>query len=796
MKRLLTRICVSCVIILLVLVAGGGAWLYWRSHACLPQVEGVIEVPGITAQVEVLRDARGVPHLRAQSLTDLFFAQGYVTAQDRLWQMDLSRRLAEGELSEIFGERTLRFDIENRTLGFRQACERAIAELDSASRQMLAAYARGVNAFISTHLDRLPIEFLLLRYQPRPWREIDSFGVALNMAKTLSTTWPDELMRERIHAKLGGQLYADLFPDHSALDEPVAELPAAPARGAKKTQARSMPDIIALDPVLEAVLLWGESSPAGLGSNNWVLNGSHTQSGKPLLANDPHLGHGVPSVWYMIHLKAPGLNVSGVSLPGLPQVIIGHNERIAWGVTNTGPDVQDLYAESFNFRDPNKYLHNGEWVEAEVREEVIKVRNERDYRFPVKVTRHGPVISHEGDRDLALRWTPLEPRALRFPFLKIDQASNWEEFTAALRGFSGPMQNFVYADVDGNIGYYAAGWVPIRKQGLGTVPSPGSTDDYDWTGYIPFEALPHAYNPSSGIIATANGRIVPDGYPYFITAKWEAPYRAARIYQLLRGANSFRVLDMLRIQADIHTLEDERLAKRLLAASFHHPPPSADAQYALSLLMQWDGEARVDSAPTLVCEVSRRALLERLLKPKLGEDLSGYHWPMSTVFLDNVLDNDWRRWLPPGDASFGDTLMKSLEEGVKRIPGLVHGHSHGAWKWGETIPLTFRHPLGGGLPLLGRLLNVGPFPQAGTGTTVKQTTRAVGPSMRMVVDLSDLDSSVQNITLGQSGQVFSPHYRDQYEAWSGGNSFPMLFSDSSVDKGTIHKLVLEPAGKP
>jgi penicillin amidase len=795
MKRLLTRIFVSFLVILLVLIAAGGGWLYWRSHACLPQLEGVIQVPGLAARVELLRDARGVPHLRAPSLQDLLFAQGYVTAQDRLWQMDLSRRLAEGELSEIFGERTLRFDIENRTLGFPQACERAAAQLDSDSRQMLAAYARGVNAFISTHLDRLPIEFLLLRYQPRPWREIDSFAVALNMAKNLNTTWPDELMRERIHAKLGGELYSDLFPDHSALDEPVAELPAAPAPGARRTQAGLTPDFAERDSVLAAVLSLSESSLAGLGSNNWVLNGSHTQSGKPLLANDPHLGHGVPSVWYMIHLKAPGLNVSGVSLPGLPLVIVGHNQRIAWGVTNTGPDVQDLYVESFNFRDPNKYLHNGEWVEAEVREEVIKVREKRDYRFPVKVTRHGPVISHEGDRDLALRWTALEPRAFCFPFLKVNQAGNWEEFTAALRDYSGPMQNFVYADVDGNIGYYAAGWVPIRKRGLGTVPSPGSTDDYDWTGYVPFEALPHAYNPPSGIIATANGRIVPEGYPYFITAKWDSPYRTARIYQLLRGGTSFRVSDMLRIQADIHTLEDERLAKRLLSASVHHPPQGADAQYALGLLLHWDGEARVDSAPTLVCEVTRRALLERILKPKLGEDLSGYHWPMSTVFLENVLDNDWRRWLPPGDASFGDTLMRSLEEGVKRIPDLVHSRGHKAWKWGETIPLTFHHPLAGGLPLLGRLLDVGPFPQAGTATTVKQTTRAVGPSMRMVVDLSDLDSSVQNITLGESGQVFSPYYHDQYEAWSSGNSFPMLFSDASVDKGTVHKLVLQPAGK-
>jgi penicillin amidase len=793
MKRILTRIVVTLTVVILMLVAGAGVWFYRRSHACLPQVEGTLRVAGLSAPVEVLRDPHGIPHLRAQSLPDLLFAQGYVTAQDRLWQMDLSRRLAFGELAEIFGERALQFDIENRTLGFRQVCARAAAELDPDSQQMLAAYARGVNAFITAHLDRLPIEFLLLRCQSRPWREVDSFAVALNMAKVLSSTWTSELMRERLRAKLSPPLYADLFPDHSPLDRPVAEAIPAPAAAAKHARALPPEDAAEIDPLLAALVSSDESTPAGLGSNNWVVNGTHTQSGKPLLANDPHLDHGIPSVWYMVHLKAPGLNVSGVSLPGLPAVIIGHNERIAWGVTNTGPDVQDLYIESFNLRDPNKYLHDAQWVDGEFREEVIQVRDERDYHLTVKLTRHGPVISHEGDRDLALRWTALEPYFLRFPFLRINQAKNWEEFTTALRDFWGPMQNFVFADVDGNIGYYAAGRVPIRKQGDGSVPAPGSSDDYDWTGYVPFESLPHSYNPASGILATANGRVVPDAYPYFITRRWEPPYRTARIFQLLEAGSHFAVSDMLRIQTDIHPLDDDWLAKQLLSASFHHPPRSADAQYAVSLLMHWDGEARADAAATLVCEMTRRALLERILAPKLGDDLSGYRWPMSTTFLENVLaDPGERKWLPPGDVSFGDTLMKSLEEGVKRIPKLVGSQDHKAWRWGNTIPLTFHHPLGGASPVLSRLFDVGPFPQAGTGNTIKATTASHGPSMRMVVDLSNLDNSVQNITLGESGQVFSPYYQDQFEAWYNGRSFPMLFSDAAVDKATVHKLVLEP----
>jgi penicillin amidase len=612
------------------------------------------------------------------------------------------------------------------------------------------------------------------------------------LAAALSQSWESDLMREHIAAKLGKELFSDLFPDHSALDVPVADVPASTPRGPRTISAdlgnQKSPDSLFAGALLPADMEY----PGGVGSNNWVVNGSHTKSGKALLANDPHLTHSIPSVWYMIHLKAPELNVTGVSLPGLPLVIIGHNEHIVWGMTNTAPDVQDLYIESFKLRDPKKYLHNGQWVDAQVRDESIKVRNQHDYHLTVTVTRHGPVISHDGNRDLALQWTLLSPHAVRLPFLRINQASNWQEFTAALRDFHVPMQNCVYADAEGNIGYYAAGFVPIRKQGNGAVPVPGSTDDYDWTGFIPFDDLPHSFNPPSGMIATANGRIVPDSYPYFITAKWEAPFRTARIFQLLRNGGPLSSSDMLRIQTDILSLEDLWLARKLLAAAGKQLPSSPEAQFSLGVLKDWDGETRVDSTATLVLEVTRRALLARILKPKLGDDLAGYRWPMSTIFLQNVLEQNLKRWLPPADTDFNMTLMKSLEEGIRQIPSLVHSQNHAAWRWGDAIPLTFRHPLSGGLPFLGRWLDVGPFPQPGTGTTVKQTTPHLGPSMRMVVDFSDLDQSMQNITLGESGLVSSPYYRDQFSAWSDGKSFPMLFSDESVEKGAVHKLMLDP----
>ncbi len=809
----LRRTAYSILAAFVVISLAAGAWLYWRVHTCLPQLDGTLRLQGLNGRVEVLRDARGVPHIRASSLEDLMFAQGYVTAQDRLWQMDLSRRIAQGRLSELFGPRTLHLDIRNRTLGLEQVARRGVRELNPDERKLLGDYARGVNAFISTHQNRLPIEFLILHYHPKPWKASDSLDVALNMAELLNTTWPDDLMRERVRLTLGSpQLYADVFPSRSPLDHPVAQLaPSLPApagtsgngvSGSATLQPRLLdsPQAVmaplknncaGLDPMLQA--LESPSSYSGVGSNNWVVSGVHTRSGKPLLANDPHLPYGVPSVWYMVQLKAPGIDVSGVSLPGLPLVIIGHNKHIAWGVTNTGPDVQDLYEETFNPQDPNEYLYDGKWVRDTERTERIKVRGKLDYILQVRSTRHGPIVSDSDNQNLALAWTALLPGALHFPFLKIDEAQNWQEFTNALSNFAGPMQNFVYADTQGNIGFYAAGWVPIRKSGNGSVPVPGSSNDYGWLGMVPFQDLPHAYNPKSGIIATANGRIVPDDYPYFITAMWGAPYRTARIYQLLGAEKPFTVADMLKIQMDIRPLDDVWLQQRLVAAAKEYPPQSSNVQYALAKLRAWDGEARADSTATLVCELTKKALLHRILAPRLGKDLAGYHWGMSTVFLQNVIDNHLNRWLPPGDHDFNDTLMKSLEEAVRQIPGVVGTESRDSWKWGNAIPLTFHHPLGGISPLMGWLLNVGPYPQSGTGSTIKRGTMQVGPSMRMVVDLGDLNRSVQNITLGESGQVFSPYYKDQFEAWYHGRSFPMLFSNEAVQKGTVHRLVLEPA---
>jgi len=813
----LARTAGYCLAGLVLILAAGALWAWWRVRICLPQLDGTLEAPGLAAPVEVLRDARGVPQIRAQSIDDCYFAQGYVTAQDRLWQMDLSRRLADGELAEIFGQRVLALDIENRKLGFRVAAEQGAAELPADLRRLLGAYARGVNAFITTNLGRLPIEFAMLRYQPRPWREADSISVGLNMMKMLNTSWRADLVRERVRVLLSPELYADLFPEDSPLEHPVAEMVSGPARAASPDAASLFPEpaspqAAGLDPWLDALLSMDRRQDASdetnlaLGSNNWVVSGVHTESGKPLLANDPHIGHSVPSVWYMIHLQAPGLNVSGVSLPGGPAVIIGHNDRIAWGMTNTGPDVQDLFVEKFNPADPNQYLHNGTWVEAETRDEVIKVHGAPDQHLTVRVTRHGPVISGESGRVLALCWTALQPHALRFPFLAINQANNWQEFTAAIRNFTGPEQNMVYADVDGNIGYYAPAWVPVRRQGDGSAPVPGDTDAFDWMGYIPFEDLPHAFNPPGGLIATANSRVIPEGYPYFITHNWAAPLRTARIFDLLeagtpgrtcgapneRRTACFTVADMLKIDMDIHPLDDAWLRDALVRAAAAHPPDQADARQAIQILSHWNGEATADSPAPLICHDTLIALRERLMRPKLGPKLGDENWSVSTIFIEKVIDQRLARWLPPGDADFNATLMSSLDEGLARIEHRLPGRDLASWRWGDTIPLTFHHPLDV-VPIIGRLFDVGPYPQAGTAATIKATTPGAGPSMRMVVDFSNLDASVLNITLGESGQLSSPYYHDQFQAWYTGGSFPMLFSDQAVKQSAVHRLTLNPS---
>lgn len=779
------------------------AW--WTVRQALPQVDGSLVLPGLQAEVVVERDALGVPVITASSLEDLTLAQGYVTAQDRLWQMDMTRRVAAGELAEIVGRAALATDIENRTYGFRQAAEASLATMDAEMKGLLEAYARGVNLYMEHHQSRLPLEFRVLGYQPRPWAPTDTLLVHAYMYEVLTTTWRWELNRARVEAKVGPERAREMYPVESRLDhfivgdEKAGEAPARPGKQSPLPPPRTVPT--APDVPLEYVAQWRRDIEAALGSNNWVVSGSRTYSGKPLLANDTHLPLRVPDTWYMVHLRAPGYRAKGFTLPGTPLLIIGHNERIAWGFTNNGADVQDLFAERLNPENPKEYWAGGRWRAAEVRAEVIKIKGEADHALEVLVTRHGPIVHRDGHTGYALRWTALEPGGLGAGFSMLGQAQNWQEFLAAMREVSGPAQNTVYADVDGNIGFVMAARVPVRKNGTGATPAPGDTDDHEWTGYIPFEQLPQVLNPAEGLIATANARVVGPAYRPYLTDRWYSPYRTEQIYRLLSARTGLRPRDFLEMQADTHSIPHMVLAQQLHTAMRRYPPKDERVKMLLDLVPRWEGTTEATSRLVGLLEYTRRQLRQMILQPVLGNDERHYEWSRSQIFFDNVLRDRPAHWLPKEFADYDALLMAAAERAAARLEeearaaGIANPERPEQWRWGNYIKLHMVHPLAQS-GFLSRHLSVTNVDQGGTAYSIKQTGRSVGPAMRFVADLHDWDNSLMNITMGQSGHYLSPNYRDQFEAWYWGRGVPSAFSDAAVQATVRHRLRLtaSPAG--
>lgn len=775
--------------VLLLAALGAVAWFYHAATSSLPQLDGKLVVPGLSAQVTVVRDAQGVPHIIAASLDDLFFAQGYVTAQDRLWQMDMARRYAAGELSEILGEDLLEHDREQRILQIRHASQAAAGVLPARERAFLEAYARGVNALMESQRDRLPIEFRVLRYRPRPWTVEDSMLVGANMSKMLNYYQvATEIGREKVLNKIGPELTADLYPDSSPLDRPPVLAP----RVAQSASTKEQPD-----PKRGAACSGGKeatpfSSEADLapGSNNWVVAGAHTVTGKPLLANDTHLPHQIPNVWYEAHLSSGDFDVAGVTLPGVPFVIAGHNRSIAWGLTNLGPDVTDIFIETFNPQ--GEYQTPEGWKEPERRREVIKVKDKPDVALEVLVTRHGPIVSElvPGEtRKLALQWTLNDPPVLDIAFFAVNSAQNWEQFRAAFSRFGSPGQNVVYADVDGHIGYQATGRIPLRASGDGSVPVPGQDDAHAWTGYVPYDELPRVLDPPSGILATANGRIVPEGYSHMLTRQWASPHRTVRIYDVLESGHKLSPANMLALQTDVQSGWDRYCAQRFAGVVDGSKRASERARQAAEILRDWKGHMSADSAAATIVARSRRHLVRLLYTPKLQETFDSYRWFMSSVALERILTEQPARWLPPSYASYDALLLAAVEAAVAEADAPADLAS---WKWGNELAVEVQHPIFGRVPLLRRWTGAGSLPQSGNGYTVKQVGKTFGPSQRFTADFSNFDASTLNILSGQSGQIFSPHYMDQWNAWYGGTTFPLAFSAEAVTRAGQHRLVLEP----
>lgn len=769
---------------------------------------------GLERNVTIRRDGRGVPYIEAETENDLYFAQGYVTASDRLWQMDLLRRTARGELSEIFGKSTLEEDKRRRIYGFARISEITATKASPRVRASLEAYARGVNAYISSLDDAsLPLEFRMLQYRPRPWTPADSIVIGKSFAEVLSTTWMHDLMRAAF-AKLPPEKYKAIFPSSSPLDVPVVgtddEREAKPSAKPKRSSvdwnidARDMRELAEIEASMrrtyERVGLYAEDLAA---SNNWVVSGAHTASGKPMLANDPHLPPSAPSIWYLTHLSMPGLRVAGVTSPGAPGILIGHNQHIAWGATNLGPDVQDLFLEHFDPENPRRYRTPDGWREAEVRREEIRVRTSPGkpdteiVNFNVTVTRNGPVVFERDGRRFALRWTSLDENAVDFEgFFYMNHARNWKEFTAALKNYRGPTQNFIYADTAGHIGYYGAGNIPLRKTGDGSLPYDGARDADVWTGFIPFEELPHVYDPPSGIIVTANSRVAGRSYPHHLTNLWAAPTRTRRIYDLLKSKKKkLTVEDFRAIQADAHSISAATFTREVSEVAREAELEKKDERWkqTLQLFRDWDGGLHPDSRAALLAHEMRTMFGRKILTAALGRELaSQYRWGSSAVFFDALIEERPHEWLPEGVESYAELLNAVHKEAREALTKRL-GADESKWTWGAENVVRFSHPLAD-TPEAGRPFQIAPFPQTGGGGSAFASPNVgSGVSMRFIADLSDWNKTLMGIALGQSGDPRSPHWSDQLADWRGSAPRVFPFTQRAVETAATVALKLSPA---
>ncbi len=621
----------------------------------------------------------------------------------------------------------------------RHIAEEDYRTLPEADRAVVRAYARGVNYFIETHRGRLPLEFTLLRYDPRPWSGVDTLLCGLQMYRDLTSTWRQELQKMTMLATGDPAKVNFLFPSRTGT----------------------------------------EFQP---GSNAWVLSGKYTASGKPILANDPHLQFSMPSVWYQVHLQAPGLNTVGVSLPGVPCVIIGHNDRVAWGVTNLGFDVQDLYMERL---DPQtgRYVYRGQLEQARLQSEWIAVKGARPVEVQEWVTRHGPVAVSENNRLFALRWTAAESGSFQFPFLDIDRARTWQEFTAALARYPGPGQNFVYADVDGNIGYHAAGLLPIRKNYDGDVPVDGSSGNSEWQGFIPFDQLPASYNPPRGWIITSNQNPFPDNYPYRVHGDFAAPFRSLEERALLTARSGWKPEDMLKVQKDVYSSFSAFLARKIVAAFDHTKDSSPDLKPAIAILRSWNGQMEKQTPAPLLIALTYQELRKMVEDRAWSGESDLYETFMTPAVVEEILKSNPQNWFSDPNAALLGALKAAVEEGRR-----IQGGNLNRWDYGKYNELTLKHPVGSQVPLVSGYFNIGPIEMSGSSTTIKQTTQRLGPSMRFVADLSNWDQSLNNITTGESGQILSRHYADQWNTYYVGRSFPMQFKKVDAKQ----TLVVEP----
>jgi len=782
------------------------AILLFASTACwaqtAPTADKILSAKGLKEQVTVRRDERGIAYIEAKNDADLFFAQGYVTAQDRLWQMDLYRRVARGETAEIFGRGVLEEDKRWRKFGFARIAEETVKNMSAENRIILENYALGVNVYIASLDDKtLPVEFQLLQYRPRDWTPADSLVVSKIFDDALSNTWRMDLMKASL-MDLPKEKREWIFNPSSPLDVLLV------GKDAESVKSQTADNQLNVRPIgvwtselgikltqleksrkdsLERIGFYAEDLAA---SNNWVVAGKRTVDGKPLLANDPHLRPAQPSIWYLVNLSAPNLKVAGVTSAGIPGVILGHNERVAWGATNVGPDVQDLYLETFDAS--GKYKTPAGWETPTVRREEIKVKKNpfaaetETEILEVVQTRNGVVFFEESGKKYALKWTSFDGKNDLFSaFTNLNRAKNWTDFRNALKNYGGAMQNFIYADAQGNIGWIAAGKVPLRKTGDGSLPYDGATNDGEWTGFIPFEELPQLYNPPEGFIMTANQRTVGKSYKYHdFIARAHTVARAKRLQDLLNANGKVSINDMRDYQFDTFSIINSRFAREVINAK-------AASEETLKLLAGWDGRMNANSKAALVADAMRSAFRNKILIGNLGaERAKSVFFPYDSSLFDRLVTEKPKAWLPKEYASYAD-LLKASEVEARGTIAKQLGADETKWTWGGRAKSTFPHPLEIA-PLVGAQFKIEALPQNGSGGAGATPNVGASVSMRLIAAPGNWDLTRHGITTGQSGDPKSPYWKDQLDGWYTGNTPVFPFTKNAVLKAAKETWILQP----
>ena len=846
-RKLLT----AFIIVLVLLAILGGLAGNAVIKASFPQTSGELKLTGLNSVVKVVRDQMGIPHIYAASLHDLFMAQGYIHAQDRFWQMDFWRHIGSGRLSEMFGKSQLDTDVFLRTLGWRQIAEKEFETLDPESRSILLAYSDGVNAYLADHDGtKLSLEYGILglltpSYKPELWTPIHSLTWAKAMAWDLRGNMGAEIERAILMKTLSPQQVNDLFPpypsDHPIVVPQIGDLSGLPTAGVSglapdSTSGMSVSDLDYVSSKLASLDGVLGKAGASIGSNNWVVSGKLTTTGKPLLANDPHLSIQMPSIWYQIGLhcepKGPDcpFEVAGFSFAGVPGVVIGHNDQIAWAFTNTGPDVMDLFVEKINPANSNQYEYMGKWVDMEVHTESIKIGGGQPVELQVRVTRHGPIISDAygplknfvtptatafKDRvgidlpknyAIALRWTALEPGSVFKAIWGFDKAQNWQEFRKAASDFVVPAQNLIYADLDGNIGYQMPGNVPIRAKGDGRLPVPGWTGEYEWTGYIPFEEHPYVFNPPSGYIVTANNQVPPADYKYLVGTDWDYGFRAQRIVDMIQQApGKIDIQYFQKMQGDDKSLNAETMIPILNKVNLDPALAKIRDQY----LANWDYQETMNSAPAALFEAFWWDLVAGTFKDEnIPDDYQPSGGSRTYEIMRNLVtqpDSPWwdDKTTPDKVETRDDIFARAFAEAVKcQECQAKFGSDISKWRWGDLHFATFRNGTLGksGIAPIENLFNRGPYPTNGGESIVNATGWDIYasyevnwlPSMRMIVDLNDLNNSVTVHTTGQSGHAYHPHYADMIDLWRNIQYYPMWWNSNSVNKDTEATLNLIP----